>query len=1464
MANTNLLDDSNPFYNNPDLLQDIAKVEEDDRLLVQAGVHGELNPDLFTSEQINFNVPEHIAGDRKDYSWDTMLKDEKFLGIMKDFYEIRDGQKFDYQDGDSEEENQLRNNQDIVDYFVSDRTWKQSNVTSIATELLYVKGLSGEDVDPKQKKENVEQMQRMFYAMNYWHNLPWFKDRSGWDITKRVGHNLLAGTFDWTNIGSVGVGIWATKTAGKKAVAQMTAFTVSQYLKKYAGKTITPMVAFDVGAMGTADIMAQNTQIEIGMRDNIDIGQTGTIMVVAGGVSLPISSAVGFYATRHALMVNRKIPANSLIQSAEKKISDSPIKVSNESMFTAFDRMVGGIWDRYNPAKILQKKTTDVNGSVLGAKKVVLSNAKGVFKDKQGFTTIIDDELIYGPARDVGSLGYFQLRLTVGATKRAELSANSDRGVYMLPNIGDLKYYYKQTENPALNSILKQFIDVGEGENFLLYIAAKRALREHELNYSSPEGFIPFVKDPLSKDKKFLHIPFTKEEAQAIVDRAEMSTKAYKEKYNIPLDRTLYNKQGGDLSFTENAIKWKAYTDDLLDLQYQAGILSAEDVARIKATYTTGYIPYYKKIITEHITTNARANNVKGIGSPGKKRTTRGTVDKIIEGDSESVKIHSLYENSIDYHFNSIIASEKNRAKVLYYQMIRTGIENGTLTLEKTSTKKVKKIIKGLEADPDELMGNGVILYNGVPLMKKISSVEVSTNKLLTDSILKQLKKNGYKIDDINATDNANLQGATFTSILKNTNGNVIDVVYYNGKANFFEILDPGLVSMYTGRLGQEFLTQHPTFAKFYKGFTYATSIPSKMITLSPRFAAANIFRDTFTATVNSAFGFIPIWSTTKGLILTNKGFGSLLEQKAWHKKLTGIFERSLIYNELLEYSGGMTTRNQTQKVFAPKWEKHTDVTGHATKDYKISANYFKKVFSKGADGWVEFISRMEYASRLAEYSYAKKTGFSPVMSSFAAREVSTDFAMHGSYGWLQRYSENTMFFNAGLQGFYKMMRAVKDNPYKAATIAGGVFVAPEIAMWTMLNGRDEYEELSNEVKMMNYIYPIYKDGEVDANGEAVIDHFILIPKPFDYQFAPNVAIAILEAVKKNDAGGGLEYTLSSFQKIMPGFTTPTALNPIVSVIANQSWQGDKIVPDYMLSQIPEAQKTTGTRLTSQQLVDGIKWLTGQGYALVGKSGLEAPTVSPIKIDFMLNSYFAGLGQIALDLSDAFFYEGSETIGYSGKRYEYTETGEKIDILGELPKAREDRIDLINDPMSFVTSRFKIETPIKNNARVNFFFDKVNRLSKLETLYPNPENDRYLINNYVEILLGDAQHKLEEPSLEIQELRQISPFLEAGIIIARTVKDEKKVITNNPDYSGAEKEELIREKDALLAEAIRIILKDIRDTDFETIDQTLFANPDMSAENVTFGDTRKILEKGTVEINDAVSEAIKQSKELFN
>ena len=139
-----------------------------------------------------------------------------------------------------------------------------------------------------------------------------------------------------------------------------------------------------------------------------------------------------------------------------------------------------------------------------------------------------------------------------------------------------------------------------------------------------------------------------------------------------------------------------------------------------------------------------------------------------------------------------------------------------------------------------------------------------------------------------------------------------------------------------------------------------------------------------------------------------------------------------------------------------------------------------------------------------------------------------------------------------------------------------------------------------------------------------------------------------------------------------------------------------------------------------------------------------------------------------------------------------------------------------------------------------------------------------MIRNYKEILLGDAQHNMMNESTEMKELREISPFLETGIEVAKLVRDKKAFITNNKNLSASEKSEQIAAQDKLLAEGIRAIILDIQKQNFETLDQTLFANPDMTAENVNLGNTRKILEKTTDEINDAVSEAIKQSKELFN
>ena len=121
-----------PNFNMADFLNEKKK----DKGLAQAGQEGKLNPSLFTFEQASAGVPEHITG-TKNYSWDKVVDDDKFINTMKDFYEIRDGIKFD-------DDDDKRNRQDIVDYFVSDRTWKQANLGSAGKDLAYVYNLTKE------------------------------------------------------------------------------------------------------------------------------------------------------------------------------------------------------------------------------------------------------------------------------------------------------------------------------------------------------------------------------------------------------------------------------------------------------------------------------------------------------------------------------------------------------------------------------------------------------------------------------------------------------------------------------------------------------------------------------------------------------------------------------------------------------------------------------------------------------------------------------------------------------------------------------------------------------------------------------------------------------------------------------------------------------------------------------------------------------------------------------------------------------------------------------------------------------------------------------------------------------------------------------------------------------------------------------------------------------------------------
>ena len=130
------------------------------------------------------------------------------------------------------------------------------------------------------------------------------------------------------------------------------------------------------------------------------------------------------------------------------------------------------------------------------------------------------------------------------------------------------------------------------------------------------------------------------------------------------------------------------------------------------------------------------------------------------------------------------------------------------------------------------------------------------------------------------------------------------------------------------------------------------------------------------------------------------------------------------------------------------------------------------------------------------------------------------------------------MFFNAGLQGFYRGIRRGGEGgrqekvmiPFtnkginkKFGATVGLVVVAPEIALWTLNNERPEYEEVPQETKQLNYLIPFFEQDKPDGshkhpNGMRRVEWFLPIPKPYDFGVFANIAVGIMEAFQENSS----------------------------------------------------------------------------------------------------------------------------------------------------------------------------------------------------------------------------------------------------------------------------------------------------------------------------------------------------------
>ena len=1316
----------------------------------------------------------------------SIYKDKQLIETARAYYYERDGLNFKTDKG-------------VVDKFISDRTWKQANTYSIGKELIYA---TSESV-------SLEQKRRLAYLTDYWSALPNFYEAGGRGYVDGLISNITKGIVDPTNLLGPLVAKLTIGTAITQASKKGVDLATKSVLKKAVLYGTGAQFATDGVVGASVDAAIQATEKELQLRNTYDPKRMFTSAIIQGGVGILPGLPYTYGAAKTKI---NQAQIKKFLDDNTQAIFDyaHPLKDLNNKLYgvkadiegyKVKGKEIDKLLKDYvgdNPDNALSKKINkyfkldndDLSagaGLALSKKEVRLLSGKG-------------KDIDYLSYRDPGDHGYLLLRELAATFAKAE-SAIVETGKVTLPvtvsrnSLGKdtgiiLKGGMEATDSKPLLKIYESIAEAKLVPEFNNYIQARRS------QILNDRGITTSMTKPQIK--------------QAIDNYKKLNTN------QKPL-------------FDEGLVELKKFSDAMLELHRRVGIISdAEYKLILKANPI--YAPFYTKTLDATIRDLEQLAKVKDIRSPStvlaKTPTpTKGGVKgpgkfEITGNDKDILPLHEAFMKHTFYAYQ---AAERNLAKLRVYDEI------------------------------DEAVGRGIFKEGEV--VKPISKVEFT--KVLKKPLLKALEEEaatrGIKFSKRLSSELFEGEDAIKVMSLKNnflTNDKrVIDLVYKNGKLKAYEIIKPeyvdmfksmgGVTSTYMNKFG-EFLNKLIRGGKF-KGqdktgkaaiaLREVSRVFPNLITHSPPFIAFNGIRDTLSGSVNSAFGFnalgfFPGLDTAIGL---GKGFNA---SKVIAKELAGTlnpkdpnflklirgfknaFQVSDYYRRMLNAGGGFSGRRDTERLLSNlnRKIKNADIPAKDKTAYQKSINGLKEIFYFGGDlvkGYGQLVNRVEYASRLGEFNLAKKAGMSDRVASFGSREISTDFGMHGSSVGLNAYNRVTMFFQAGLNGFYRgVLRRPFENPGKFAAGVAATVVVPELIFWTLANETPEYQELSEDIRLLHYTIPVYMEDQPDGSHlrtmpdgstQRKIKHFLLIPKPYDLGAFANIARGIVEGVQEGNPALIVQYFFASIAKVFPGLVKPTLLSPVIDLYMNKNYKDNQIIPYYKSKGLfRDSMVNSNTRPTAIKLAGFINEM----YDAADSSVFSDTGVSPLTIDYLINNYFVGLAQFAPDIADAKF-------SWDEKTY------------GPMPEKRVDENDIINNIFSIITRRFISKaTPTKFSENVSLIYTLKAKAQKI-TLDKNNAS-----NNLIKIARDGGIDVDKLADERVIDAENALPLLTDAIKTIQTLRELresvkfKKFDSNGIALTAEKKLELMEKYKAQENQLAFNVLKDIK----EFKDPTFFVN----------------------------------------
>lgn len=351
---------------------------------------------------------------------------------------------------------------------------------------------------------------------------------------------------------------------------------------------------------------------------------------------------------------------------------------------------------------------------------------------------------------------------------------------------------------------------------------------------------------------------------------------------------------------------------------------------------------------------------------------------------------------------------------------------------------------------------------------------------------------------------------------------------------------------------------------------------------LNPIFALANAMRDIPTYLIQSNFPvstkIASLGKAISGMTGLNPKYAKMLEQyKGLGGKDAGYFAQGKGYTADADGKGLWNTVKNIMSWLGEGTETMPRFAEFISELEKGSGNPLEAL-QKAADVTVNF-SRSGYATKLAD-------------------------------GWV-------MYLNAAAQGLDKFARTAKANPGKTIAKSLAYITAPYALSVAYNWDNPNYQMLSDRIKQ-NYLVIPKLGGEKDEDGNA--KEFIKIPLNREYGAVAGGALnAIAEALAGDEnALPTLKGTLGT-NFLPPSMVTDNVLAPIAVNLKNGTdFAGRQIVPQYLQGEKPINQQDSKTSGIAKGLA-----------TLANKVPISSPLDSPMKVDYLLDSYGGYFGDLA-------------------------------------------------------------------------------------------------------------------------------------------------------------------------------------------------------------------------------------------